>query len=252
MKLNVAIIKVLFWITTISLIVTILLSFFNDCHGSWFVLWSCSISIGIFASSLVVLISEFVRYKHLKNEFESDLYYNLSLLYLKLKSIVYAINKSYQEPLPRLTSHFLKPQLTEIEEATNRAKQDIFQYYTVRENEVSKTAKTFALNTIPKLFNTIFALRDIEIAINKDILTAYQNNLDTFNHNKNGIGGKCVEQQNCIVASSPYTNETLQRILCLVDNGLFNSIESLLMAISNSKSNNFDWEKGKKQVLKLV
>lgn len=252
MKTVVTTIKVLFWITVISMIVTILLSLYNNYCGNWFILWGDSIAIGIFASSLVVLISEFVRYKHLKSEFESELYYNLSLLYLKLKSTVYAIDKSYQEPLPRLTSAFLKPQLAEITDSTEKAKHNILQYCTMRENEVSKTSRFFAFHTIPIILNIIFAIKKIEIAINKDILAIYQNNINSFNHKRDELINDSNKQYPHIVASSPATNEALQKIVVLINNELFESIESLLSAISNSKSNNFDWEKDKERILKLV
>lgn len=252
MKTVVTTLKVLFWITAISMIVTILLSLYNNYCGNWFILWSNSITTGIFASSLVVLISEFVRYKHLKSEFESELYYNLSLLYLKLKSTVYAIDKSYQEPLPRLTSAFLKPQLAVITDGTEKTKHNILQYCTLRENEVSKTSKSFALHTVPRIFNIIFAIRDIEVAINKDILAVYQNNINSCNHKRDELINDSNKQYPHIVASSPATNEALQKIVVLINNELFESIESLLSAISNSKSNNFDWEKDKERILKLV
>lgn len=252
MRITVSTIKVLLWITVISMIVTILLSLYNNYCGNWFILWGNSITSGIFASSLVVLISEFVRYKHLKSKFESELYYNLSLPYLKLKSTVYAIDKSYQEPLPRLTSAFLKPQLAEITDSTEKAKHNILQYCTMRENEVTKNSKSFALHTAPRIFNIIFAIRDIEVAINKDILAVYQNKINSFNHNRNELVKDSNKQHPRIVASSPITNEALQKVVALINDELFESIESLLTAISNSKSNNFDWGKDKERVLKLV
>lgn len=252
MKTTVSTLKVLFWITANSLILTILFSICNDYYGNWFIIWGCSITIGVFASSLVVLISEYVRYKHLKNEIESDLYYNLSLLYLKLKSIIYAIDKSYQQPLPQLTSAFLKPQLTEIIDSTEKAKHDILQYCTMLKNEVLNTSKSFALHTIPRIFNIIFAIKDIEVAINKDILAVYQNDSNTLKHNRDELAKTYNRQYLYIVASSPFTNDALQKVIALIDDELYESIESLLTVISNRKSNNFDWGKDKERVLKLV
>ncbi len=252
MKITVVTIKVLFWITLISVIITIPLSLCNVCCGIWFAQWGCAIAIGVFASSFVVLISEYIRYKHLKNEIESDIYFNLSLLYLKLKSTLSIIDKSYKEPIPRLTSSFLKPQTQEINNSNEKVKHDILLYCTLRENEMSKEAKSFALQTTPLLINIIFALRDVDVAINEDTIDVYKDNLESYKQYRGGQRDNYCEKQPHITSSSPHTNAVLQNVKSLMNDELFDSLESLLLAISNSKSNCFDWRKDKERVQDLV
>ena len=252
MKTIVCTIKVLFWVSTISAILTIPLSLYNDKCGSWGYQWGDAITVGVFASSLVVLISEFVRYKYLKSEIESDLYFNFSLLFLKLKTIVSEVDKYYKEPMTRLTSSFLRPQATEINDSNEKVRYGMIRYYPLQKNEVSKNAKAFALQTTPKLFNIISALRDVEIAVNEDILDVHKRNLDSFRSFRCGQIDNYVEQQPYITATSSHTNEALQKVMSLINDELFNSLESFLLAISKSNSNNFDWKKDKERILTLV
>lgn len=252
MKTTIATIKVLLWITVISFILTIPLSLYSDKCGNWGFQWSNAITVGVFASSLVVLLSEFVKYKHLKSETEIDLYFNLSLLYLKLKTILSEIDKSYKEPLTRLTSSFLRPQTTEINDSNEKVRYGILRYGPLHKNDVSKNAKTFALQTTPKLFNIISALKGVEIAINEDILKVYERNIDSIRQYRCGQIENYVEQQPHITATSSHTNEALQKVMNLINEGLFNSIESFLLVISKSNRNNFDWKTDKERILEIV
>ena len=252
MKTTIATIKVLLWITVISFILTIPLSLYSDKCGNWGFLWSNAIIVGVFASSLVVLLSEFVKYKHLKNETEIDLYYNLSLLYLKLKTILSKIDKSYKEPLSQMTSSFLRPQTTEINDSNEKVKYGIIRYCPLHKNDVLKNANSFALQTTPKLFNIISALKGVEIAINEDVLKVYESNIDSIRQYRCGQIDNYVEQQPHITATSSHTNEALQKVMNLINEGLFNSIESFLLVISKSNRNNFDWKTDKERILEIV
>ena len=252
MKVTVVTLKVLFWITAFSVILTVLLSFVFDHCGGWFLQWGASIAIGVFASSLVVLISEFVRYKHSKSDIESDLYYNLSLLYLKLKTVLSEIEKSYKEPLPQLTKAFLHPQTIEINNSNEKVKYDILQYYTIHKNEVYKAAKAFMIQTIPQLTSIVFALRAIEIAIIEDVLEVKGSNLDSLKQYNSGQTNSYNERPLYITAKTTHVNMALQEVVSELNDELFDAIETFLIAISNSKSNNFDWKKDKDRVLQLV
>ena len=252
MKTTVSTIKVLFWITAISVILTIPLSFYNVYFGNWVAQWTNAILVGVFASSLVVLISEYVRYKNMKSSVESDLYYNLTLLYIKLKYTLSSIDQAYQGRIKQLTSSFLCPQTTEINDGQEKIRYGIIQYCTLHKNNISRNAKTFMLQTTPKLLNIISALKGIEIAVNDDILDVYNNNIESFKQYRCGKIDNYVEQQPIITATSSHTNLALQKVINLINDDLFNSIESFLLTISKSKSNNFDWEKDKERILKMV
>jgi len=252
MKTTVSTIKVLFWITAISVILTIPLSFYNVYFGNWVAQWTNAILVGVFASSLVVLISEYVRYKHMKSSVESDLYYNLTLLYIKLKYTLSSIDQAYQGRIKQLTSSFLCPQTTEINDGQEKIRYGIIQYCTLHKNNISRNAKTFMLQTTPKLLNIISSLKGIEIAVNEDILDVYNSNLNSLRQYRCGKIDNYVEQQPIITATSSHTNLALQKVINLINDDLFNSIESFLLTISKSKSNNFDWEKDKERILKMV
>lgn len=252
MKTTVSTIKVLFWITAISVILTIPLSFYNVYFGNWVAQWTNAILVGVFASSLVVLISEYVRYKHMKSSVESDLYYNLTLLYIKLKYTLSSIDQAYQGRIKQLTSSFLCPQTTEINDGQEKIRYGIIQYCTLHKNNISRNAKTFMLQTTPKLLNIISSLKGIEIAVNEDILDVYNSNLNSLRQYRCGKIDNYVEQQPIITATSSHTNLALQKVINFINDDLFNSIESFLLTISKSKSNNFDWEKDKERILKMV
>lgn len=252
MKVTVVTIKVLFWITIFSVILTIPLSFCIDYCQSWAVQWVDAILVGVFASSLVVLLSEFVRYKHLKSETEMDLYYNLSLLYIKLRTILSNIDNSYKEPQLQLTRAFLHPQTEEIHNCNEKLRYDIGQYCVFRRNEVFREADIFAKQTLPVLINTLFAVRNIEVAIIEDTIDVHNDNINSFQQYRCGQLEKYVERQPYITATSSHTNSALQKAKGLINDELFNSLESFLSVISKSKSNNFDWEKDKERLLTLI
>lgn len=252
MKLTVATIKVLLWVTTISVILTIPLSFCNDYFGSWTVQWTNAILVGVFASSLVVLISEYIRYKHLKSGIESDLYYNLSLLYLKLRTAISVIDKSYKKPQPQLTRAFLHPQTEEINNCNEKLRRDIGEYCTIRRNEVSREADAFVKQTLPVLINTLFALREIEVAIIEDTLDVQNSNIESFRQYRCGHTEKYIEQPIHITATSSHANLALQKVKNFINDELLDSLESFLITISIIPSNNFDWEKDKERILALV
>jgi predicted nucleic-acid-binding Zn-ribbon protein len=252
MKTTVSTIKVLFWVTAISVILTIPLSFYNVYFGNWVAQWTNAILVGVFASSLVVLISEYVRYKHMKSSIESDLYYNLSLLYLKLRTALSVIDKSYKEPRPQLTRTFLHPQTGEINNCNEKLRYDIGNYCTIRRNEVSREADAFIKQTLPVLINTHFALKEIEVAIIEDTLDVQNNNIESFEQYRCGHTEKYIEQPIHITATSSHTNIALQNVKSFINDELFDSLESFMITISKIPSNNFDWEKDKERIIALV
>ncbi|MBR4146998.1 MAG: hypothetical protein IKU00_03785 [Bacteroidales bacterium] len=252
MKVTVVTIKVLLWVTVSSFIFTIPLTFYNDYCGSWAVQWTNAILVGVFASSLVVLINEYVRYKHLKGGVESDLYYNLSLLYLKLRTAISVIDKSYKEPQPQLTRAFLHPQTEEINNCNEKLRRDIGEYCTIHRNEVSREADAFFIQTLPGLINTLFALREIEVAIIEDTFDIQNSNIESFRQYRCGHTEKYIEQPIHITATSSHTNLALQKVKSFINDELLDSLESFLITISKIPSNNFDWEKDKERIMALV
>ena len=252
MKVTVVTIKVLLWVTVSSFIFTIPLTFYNDYCGSWVIQWTDAILVGVFASSLVVLISEYVRYKHLKSGIESNLYYNLSLLYLKLRTVISVFDKSYKEPQPQLTRAFLHPQTEEINNCNEKLRRDIGEYHTIRRNEVSREADAFFIQTLPGLINTLLALREIEVAIIEDTLDIQNSNIESFRQYRCGNTEKHIEQPIHITATSSHSNLALQKVKSLINDELLDSLESFLITISKIPSNNFDWEKDKERILALV
>ena len=246
MRITVSIIKTLLLVTLISAILTIALSYCSNNCENWYYQWGNAITIGVFASSFIVLISEYVRYKHLKNEIEIDLYYNLSLLYFKLSAVLSLIEKSTKEPYPQLSSSSLQPQSNEINNCNNKIRQDIVQYYLLHNNDILRKAKHFALDTIPKLTNVVFAIRRLEVAINEDIFSIQ------IEKKRSGQTDVYAEESPLITALLPASNGTLKEIKKLIDDNVVESIEEFLLALSQSKSNNFDWKKDKDQFLKAL
>lgn len=246
MRITVSIIKTLLLVTLISAILTIALSYCSNNCENWYYQWGNAITIGVFASSFVVLISEYVRYKHLKNEIEIDLYYNLSLLYFKLSAVLSLIEKFTKEPYPQLSSSSLQPQSNEINNCNNKIRQDIAQYCLLRNNDVLRKAKHFALDTIPKLTNVVFAIRRLEVAINEDIFSIQ------IEKKRSRQTDVYAEESPLITALLPASNGTLKEIKKLIDDNVVESIEEFLLALSQSKSNNFDWKKDKDQFLKAL
>ena len=246
MRITVSIIKTLLLVTLISAILTIALSYCSNNCENWYYQWGNAITIGVFASSFIVLISEYVRYKHLKNEIEIDLYYNLSLLYFKLSAVLSLIEKSTKEPYPQLSSSSLQPQSNEINNCNNKIRQDIVQYYLLHNNDILRKAKHFALDTIPKLTNVVFAIRRLEVAVNEDIFSIQ------IEKKRSGQTDVYAEESPLITALLPASNGTLKEIKKLIDDNVVESIEEFLLALSQSKSNNFDWKKDKDQFLKAL
>ena len=110
MKTAVNTIKITRWITLVCFLLAIPLTYFQVNCENWGWLWSNSIAIGVFASSLVALICEYIRYLNRKNETEISSYKKLAIIYLKLKTIISLINDSYDNSKQTLTTSFLQPQ----------------------------------------------------------------------------------------------------------------------------------------------
>ena len=94
--------------------------------------------------------------------------------------------------------------------------------------------------------------KGVEIAINEDILKVYERNIDSIRQYRCGQIENYVEQQPHITAISSHTNKALQKVMNLINDELFNSIESFLLVISKSNRNNFDWKTDKERILEVV
>lgn len=252
MKTNVFLIKLFLVVSIVCALISIPLSYCQHICGGWGFLWGNAIAIGIFASSFVALSAECIHYINHKNEIEKNLYRNVALIYAKLKTIYSEINQSYEKPERELSASFLHPQLNDINNLLMQITFNTNIYSVVRDDVVAKSIKHLRHNTSTYISNLHNDLREVEVAINEDILDVYKKNLESLHQYKNGLADNYIEQRPHITSSSQHTNDALQKVVGDLNDELFDSLKSLLLAISKRKSNNFDWEKDKERILKLV
>ena len=252
MRNSVIIIEILSVVTIVCALISIPLSYFQHICGNWGYLWGNAIAIGIFASSFVALSSECIHYINEKNAIEKNLYRNVALIYVKLKTVYSEINQSYEKPERELSTPFLHPQMNDINKLLMQITFNTNIYSVIREDVVAESINHLRHKTSTFISNLLVDLREVEVAINEDILDVYKRNLDSLHQYKNGMASNYIEQQPHITSSSQHTNDALQKVVGHLNDGLFDSLESLLLAISKRKSNNFDWKKDKERILKLV
>lgn len=252
MRHSVIIIKILLVVSIVCALISIPLSYFQDICGNWGYFWGNAIAIGIFASSFVALSSEYIHYKNQKNEIEKNLYRNIALIFVKLKTVYSEINQSHENAERELSTSFLHPQMEDINNLLIQIIFDANIYSVIRDDIVAKSIKHLRHNTSTYISNLLIDLREVEVAINEDILDVYKKNLESLHQYKNGMADNYIEQHPHITSSSQHTNDALQKVVGHLNDGLFDSLESLLLAISKRKSNNFDWKKDKERILKLV
>ena len=252
MKTSVYIIKIFLVVTIVSALIALPLSYYQVNCGKWGYLWGNAIFIGVFASSLVALICEYIRYLNSKKEIEINSYKNLSLIYVKLKTIVFEINNYFNNPELKIVTPFMQPQKEDVSNCLIRLSVGVDTYFVLKENTVTKSIKPFKQNTCFRISSLFLAFQEVDVAINEDIRDVYVNNLEGLKHVRSGQIDGYEEQQPHITVSSPHTNKALQKVVSLINDELFDSIESFLFAISQSKSNNFDWGKDKERILKLM
>lgn len=252
MKTNAFLIKILLVVSIVCALISIPLSYCQHTCGNWGYLWGNAIAIGIFASSFVALSSECIHYINEKNAIEKNLYRNVALIYVKLKTVYSEINQSYEKPERELSNSFLHPQMNDINKLLMQITFNTNSYSVIREDVVAESIKHIRHNTSIHISNLLIDLREVEVAINEDILDVYKRNLDSLHQYKSGMADNYIEQHPHITSSSQHTNDALKKVVGDLNDELFDSLESLLLAISKRKSNNFDWEKDKERILKLV
>lgn len=252
MKPNIIVIRILLVVSLVSALATMPLSYCQSNCAKWGYLWGNAITIGVFASSFVALVSECIHYINQKNAIEKNLYRNVALVYMKLRTIYAEINRTYIKPEQMLGPSFLKPQTLDINNVLIQITFDINTYDTFRHSTVASSIEQFRQYTYSKISDILMAMKAVELAINEDILDEYKSNLESFNQYKRGQSYNYTEQQPLITSSSPHTNKALNNVTGLITDELFDSIESILLSISKRKSNNFDWKKDKERILSLV
>ena len=129
---------------------------------------------------------------------------------------------------------------------------DFETYYVLRGSIISASINHFKEETAIWISNALVSISEVEIAINEDINDVYKNNISVLYQYKSGQIEQYTEQQPHITSSSPHINDALMKVVNLINDDLFSSIESLLYTLSQSKRNNFNWKKDKEQILGMA
>lgn len=245
MKLTVLTIKIFFWVSLALLIATGIISFwlmFGDGHIAE---WIAAILTGIFGSSTVVMISEYVRYIHQKRENEDLFYYNLSLIYIKLLFILSDIKRVTNDPHQYLSNSFLQPQISDICTCLGVLSQ--MDYCQIRNNRFGKYFEDFRRSKIPQLTNFSFVLRALEISIREDLRDVYEYKLDQMkkHHDVSGV----IE---LVTSESPHTKESLRSIREGINNTFLDMIDCALSEMEINNIRRYRWEEMKEQLRKGV
>ena len=206
--------------------------------------------IGLFASSFVVLLCEWVRYRHQKSDAEGKMYGYSLLLFSLLSTMQVKIENVLNNPQVPLHPTFLQPSIERIVEYINQI--SIVDYSTFcNNNELQLSFALFLQNGILKLRNYVSIAQSVEIAIiedRKDILVA---NLDSLHEFKEGKNNFYVERADTVTSNSPKTKAALENTKKKIES-LLESVESLIKNITKECKNNFDWEKDKERIREIV
>ena len=204
MRLTVLTLKTFFWITLALLIVTLLLSFWLLSNDSPIIEWIIAILTGIFGSSTVVMLCEYVRYIHQKRENEDLYYYHLSLIYAKLLFILSDIKRVANDHHQYLNNSFLQPQISDINTSLGVLSQ--MDYRKIWNNRFGNYIEEFRRNKMPQLTNFSFTLRSLEISIREDLIKVYEYKLDQMKKHRDVSG--IIE---LVTSESPHTKESLKK-----------------------------------------
>ena len=249
MKVTVGTLKVLFWITAFSVILTILLSFVSDYCGGWFLQWGASIAIGVFASSLVVLISEFVRYRHLKSDAEAQMYGYSLLLFSQLSSIQVKIESLFKEPLTSLHPTLIQPNIDSIVEYIDRI--SVIEYSTLCNNRIWKALELFRHDGLVQLNKFVSTAKSVEIAILEDTKDILMTNLANLKLHKEDATNQYEEHAVVVMPNSPKAKDALESTKKEAENAL-SHVESFINVISEDSNERFDWGKNKEEIMKMI
>lgn len=243
MKLTVLTIKIFFWVSLALLIATGIISFwFNDCQ---MVEWIVAVLTGIFGSSTVVMLCEYVRYIHQKRENEDLYYYNLSLIYIKLLFILSDIKRVTNNPHQYLNDSFLQPQITDINTSLGVLSQ--MDYCQIWNNKFGNYIEDFRRSKIPQLANFCIDLRTLEISIREDLMEVYEYKLDQMKKHRDVSG--IIE---LVTSESPHTKESLISIRESIDNTFMDMIDCALSEMEMNNIKRYRWKEMKEQIRKDV
>jgi hypothetical protein len=245
MKLTVLTIKVFFWVSLALLIVTGVISFWLMFNDSRMAEWIAAVLIGVFGSSTVVMLCEYVRYIHQKRENEDLFYYNLSLIYIKLLFILSDIKRVTNNPHQYLNNSFLQPQISDIHTSLGVLSQ--MDYCQIRNNRFGKFVEDFRRNKIPQLTNFSFVLRTLDISIREDLMKVYEFKLDQMKKQRDVSG--IIE---LVTSESPHTKESLRSIKEGIDNTFLDMIDCALSEMEINNTRRYRWKEMKEQIRKDV
>ena len=249
MKVTVVTLKVLFWITACSAILTFLLSFVNNNCKDWFLVWSNSIAIGVFASSLVVLISEFVRYRHLKSDAEAQMYGYSLLLFSQLSSIQVKIENVFKEPQTSLHPTFIQPNINSIVEYIDRI--SVIEYSTLCNNRIWHAFELFRQDGLVQLKKLVSKAKSVEIAIHEDAKDILMTNLANLKLHKEDATNQYEEHAVVVTPNSPKAKDALESTKKEAENAL-SYVESFINVISEEGIKRFDWGRNKEEIMKMI
>lgn len=249
MKVTVVTLKVLFWITACSAILTFLLSFVNNNCKDWFLVWSNSIAIGVFASSLVVLISEFVRYRHLKSDAEAQMYSYSLLLFSQLSSIQVKIESVFKESQLSLHPTFIQPNIDSIIEYIDRM--SVIDYSSICNNRIWQAFELFRQDGLVQLKKFVSTAKLVEIAIHEDAIDILTTNLANLKLYKEGATNQYKEHAVVVTPDSPKAKDALESTKKEAENAL-SRVDSFINVISEEGNKRFDWGKNKEEIMKMI
>lgn len=242
MKLTISTIKVLFWISIALLIISLLFAIiFQFCDNNGIVSWIISISTGVFASSFVLLLAEYIRYIHQRRDVEYSFFHHLSSIYSNLLSIKNDIGIRMVATDKSVQSSFIRPQLEEIRKNTDTLFE--IEYYTLcMSGEMIRAIYTFKIDNIPALQQFYLFACSLDISINEDKILIYKQKMDLLKKHQND-----VDIQDIVTIESPKTSITMAKIKDNIENELLSMVDSMLIKMEHMYPKRYRWSQ-----LKLV
>ena len=241
MRLSIATVKTLFWISIVLFISTMLISIWQVTNNNQIIEWVKTILIGVFCSSIVVMICEYIRYLHLKRDFKDAYFYNLSLIYLKMNFIVADIQRVTLNSQLAIDTSFLSPQMAEMRACLQTLSQ--LEYCQIQKNEFSKSVKDFLRNKIPQLNSFAINFNMLNISIREDLQEIYENKLSLMKNHCDTSGISEV-----VTSESPRTKQTLIIINEAIENTFLNMIDNELSKMERIDDKKYKWSTMKEKI----
>lgn len=245
MKLTVLTIKIFFWVSLALLLATGIISLWLMSNDSQIAEWLFAILTGVFGSSTVVMLCEYVRYIHQKRENEDLYYYHLSLIYVKLLFILSDIKRVTNNPHQYLNNSFLQPQIVDVNTSLGVLSQ--MDYRQIWSNKYGNYIEDFRRSKMSQLTNFSFVLKSLEISIREDMMEVYEYKLDQMKKQRDVSG--IIE---LVTSESPRTKESLRNIRENIENTILGMIDHELMEMETNNNKRYRWQELKEQIRKNV